>query len=217
MPDTTDPYHYENLFYRTCDPTRIGKLIAHFRLYEQILAVPGAIVECGVFKGNSLFRWASFRALFEAHAGREIIAFDTFGEFPPAQRADDRAVLQGFLEVAGNMSAPIEDIQGVLEQKGCAADVDLVAGDLVSGLAPFLERRPRLGVALLHIDVDLFEPTRAALEQLGPRISSGGVCVLDDYGIFPGATEAIDAYCGRQGLQIERLPYVRAPAYFVMP
>lgn len=215
MAEDPDPYHFENLFYRTSDPSRIGKFAAHLKLYEQILTVPGAVVECGVFKGSSLFRWASFRSLFEARGAREIIAFDTFAEFPKASREDDRQVLNRFLNAAGSRSSSKEDIQAALEQKGCAEDLALVAGDLLTELKPYVEQRPELRVALLHIDVDLFDATRAVLENLVPRVSLGGVCVLDDYGIFPGASEAIDRYCAEHGYRIQKFPYARAPSYFV--
>lgn len=58
--NTKDTFEYENGFYLTMDNERMGKLIAHYVLYNKIINLPGAIVECGVFKGNSFFRWGSF-------------------------------------------------------------------------------------------------------------------------------------------------------------
>lgn len=215
MGEVTDPYHYENEFYRTSSPARIGKLLAHSKLYEQILTVPGAVVECGVFKGNSLFRWASFRTLFDSSSERPIVAFDTFADFPSAIREDDRHVLSGFLRDAGSLSLSEADIHAALDGKGCGENVELVAGDLLQSLPRYVGERPALRVALLHVDVDLYEPTCVVLEQLVPRLSTGGVCVLDDYGIFPGATDAIDRYCLEYGYHIQKFSYVRSPSYFV--
>jgi O-methyltransferase len=50
--------------------------------------------------------------------------------------------------------------------------------------------------ALVHVDVDLYEPTRAAFEFFYPRLASGGAIVCDDYGLAtcPGARKAIDEY-----------------------
>jgi O-methyltransferase len=50
--------------------------------------------------------------------------------------------------------------------------------------------------ALVHIDVDLYEPTRAAFEFFYPRLSPGGVMICDDYGFAscPGARKAVDEY-----------------------
>lgn len=62
--ETQKVFEYENGFYATADDRRFGKFIAHFKLYEKIINLPGAIVECGVFKGNSFFEFAHFRNLF---------------------------------------------------------------------------------------------------------------------------------------------------------
>ena len=47
--------------------------------------VPGAIVECGIFKGVSFTRFATFCDLFEKTSLKRIIGFDTFGKFPKNQ------------------------------------------------------------------------------------------------------------------------------------
>ena len=59
-------FEYENGFYLTCSPSRIGKMLAHYELYKKTSQTPGAIVECGVFKGVSLTRFTMFRELFES-------------------------------------------------------------------------------------------------------------------------------------------------------
>lgn len=50
--------------------------------------------------------------------------------------------------------------------------------------------------AFVHIDVDIYEPTRDSLEFFYSRLSSGGVIVCDDYGFTscPGATRAFDEF-----------------------
>ncbi|HEX3704868.1 MAG TPA: TylF/MycF/NovP-related O-methyltransferase, partial [Vicinamibacterales bacterium] len=49
---------------------------------------------------------------------------------------------------------------------------------------------------LLHIDVDLYEPTRDSIAFLYERMNPGGIVVCDDYGFMtcPGATKAIDEF-----------------------
>ena len=48
----------------------------------------------------------------------------------------------------------------------------------------------------VHIDVDLFQPTKDAIEFFYPRMVKGGVIVCDDYGFdtCPGATKAMDEF-----------------------
>ena len=56
-----------------------------------------------------------------------------------------------------------------------------------------LEREP---FAFVHIDVDLYEPTKDSLEFFYPLLSPGGVLLCDDYGSTrcPGALKACDEF-----------------------
>src|SRR5215471_15764 len=57
----------------------ITRFLAHYELYKMIEHLPGCIVECGVFQGNSLFAFAKFLEIF--HPGdriRHVIGFDSF-------------------------------------------------------------------------------------------------------------------------------------------
>jgi hypothetical protein len=50
------------------------------------------------------------------------------------------------------------------------------------------------GLALLRLDTDWYESTRHELEHLYPRLSTGGVLIVDDYGHWEGARRAVDEY-----------------------
>jgi len=80
--DIEKMFEYENGYYATATEARFGKFIAHYELYKKIINLLGAIVECGLFKGNSFFRLAHFRDLLESRYSRKLIGFDIFGVFP---------------------------------------------------------------------------------------------------------------------------------------
>ena len=65
IPNFKNSFEYENNFYLTCDNNRISKIITQYELYKRVSTIPGHIVECGVFKGTSLVRFATFRELFK--------------------------------------------------------------------------------------------------------------------------------------------------------
>ena len=54
-------------------------------------------------------------------------------------------------------------------------------------------------IALLRLDTDWYASTRHELEQLYPRLESGGVLIIDDYGHYEGARRAVDEYFERSG------------------
>ena len=62
--------------------TRLSKMLAQYELYKTIIGLPSHVVECGVYKGASLRRFATFREILENPYSRKIIGFDAFGQFP---------------------------------------------------------------------------------------------------------------------------------------
>jgi len=101
LPDFNKAFEYENNFYLSCDTSRMGKLFAHYELYKMVIEIPGDIVECGVYKGLSLVRFAMFRELLANSFSKRIIGFDTFGKFPETNFIEDKKLRQSFIDEAG--------------------------------------------------------------------------------------------------------------------
>ncbi len=62
-------------------PHALSKLLARYELFKMIEELPGDIVECGVYRGASLFQWANFIELFAPHSQKIVLGFDTFKGF----------------------------------------------------------------------------------------------------------------------------------------
>ena len=215
-------WDYENGFYWFSDPTRLNKMLAHYELYQRITGLPGDVLELGVFKGLSLIRFAQFRALLETEASRSIIGFDAFGDFPVEGLSDpsDHKFIEKFETEAGKGLSKAE-MAAILEAKRIG-NVDLVEGNVFQTLPDYLARNPQLRISLLHLDMDVGEPTRFALEQLFERVVPGGLVVIDDYNVVAGATNAVDAFLktaggAAAGLSLQKLPNYRLPAFLVRP
>lgn len=80
--DLTKRFEYENGFYATADPSRFSKFITHLEFFKQTATVRGEIVEFGIFKGNSFFRWIKFRDLLEQTNSKEGDRFRYFWRLP---------------------------------------------------------------------------------------------------------------------------------------
>jgi hypothetical protein len=212
---TDEMFRYENGFYRTASVARISKFVTHLDIFRNISNLPGEIAECGVFKGSSLFRWIKFRSLLENPASRRVIAFDTFGKFPEASMEGDKERRARFVDEAGEFSLSADDIIAELDRNNLNENIDLVAGDILQTVPEYAAAHPQLRLALLHVDVDLYEPTKCCLEYLTPLVVKGGVIVLDDFGAFPGANKAIGEILEAQGMAIRKMPYSNAISYVV--
>ncbi|HSG88260.1 MAG TPA: TylF/MycF/NovP-related O-methyltransferase [Pseudomonadales bacterium] len=146
--------------------------------------IEGATAECGSRFGKSTFFLLS--GLADPQRAHHI--FDSFAGLSEST-AEDRARAGIRTWQAGEMSVDEQTARAQLAawpqcvfHKGWIPDrFDDVADETF---------------ACVHIDVDLYEPTRATLEFFWPRLAAGGVIVSDDYGLAtcPGVKRAFEEF-----------------------
>lgn len=191
--------------------------MAHYDLYQKIIELPGDIFELGVYKVASLLRFATFRNSLENDTARKIVGFDAFGKFPRDDVADidDHKFIDRF-ESSGGDGLQKAEVELLLEHKGFR-NVELVEGNVFQTLDIYLESHPHTRLALLHLDMDVKEPTGYALHRLYDYVVPGGLIVIDDYGTVVGATEAVDLFSKKHGLSIYKNRHYKVPSYLVKP
>jgi len=176
------------------------------RVFDLIKGVDGDIVECGVWKGVSLLMF-SFLVKDEMK-GRKLWGFDSFEGFPEPSIQDksERNLKKGEY---GNTS--INEIKNLLIKSGLdegfvRSQITLVKGFFNESLVKYTGS----SIALLNLDVDLYDSYLTTLRELYPKVARGGVILFDEYmGTdehlkFPGAQKAIDEYFGENRSSISR-------------
>lgn len=189
--------------------------MVHYELYKKVLGLPGAIVECGVFKGSSFCRFAMFRELLENNYSRKIVGFDVFDKFPETNFESDKEIRGRFIQEAGNESITKEQLREVLENKNLNTSIELVKGNIMETVPKYVEQHPEFKIALLNLDTDIYEPAVVILEHLYPRIVNGGILIMDDYGVFPGETKAVDEYFKNKNVIIQKSSLNRTPTFII--
>lgn len=212
--DLEKKWDYENGFYLTCETSRIGKFLNHLEIYQQIIDLPGDILEFGVYKGSSIVRLLSFRDLSENASSRKVFGFDIFGKFPEELELEsDRKFVQQF-EGAGGYGISRDELDSHLQRKGFR-NYELIEGDILQTTREYLQKNSSGKIALLHIDVDVYEPTKVILESLWHRVVKGGILMLDDYGTVEGETRAVDEFFKGQDVLIRKPKYNYIPSYII--
>ena len=179
----------------------LKRFLAMYEVFKRILPVKGSIVECGVFRGFGTMSWAKLSAILEPeNLTRRIYGFDTFAGFPSLAGQDASANPTSPNQV-GDLHANSHDELLELIQ---AYDQDRYLGHI-----PKVE----LVVSLLFLDMDLYEPTKAALEHFVPRMPRGSVIAFDelDNPKWPGETLAMLEHAAGRPLRLQRLewdPYI---------
>jgi O-methyltransferase len=195
--------------YTLTPPDRIEALCSAVG-YIARAKIPGAIVECGVWRGGSVMA-AALELLRNGDSDRDLYLYDTFvGMTAPSDRDVDHlgnpcGYVEGEVLMQTRHSTGeglMAEVRRTIESTGYPPDrIHLVEGRVEETLPEIMPQQ----IALLRLDTDWYESTRHELEHLYPRLASGGVLIADDYGEFRGAREAVDEFFSDQPVLLHRV------------
>jgi hypothetical protein len=196
--------------YTLTSPERIYALITAVR-YIHDNGIDGSLVECGVWRGGSM-QAAALTLLGRRAATRDLYLFDTFtGMTRPNDRdhpvgADDSAETLVARDPSLLARASLEDVKAGMARVAYPSErVHYVVGDVLTTIP---SQAPE-GISLLRLDTDWYTSTRHELTHLFPRVVSGGVLIVDDYGDWQGARDATDEVLRDAGLLLVRVAGAR--------
>ncbi|MCW2967339.1 MAG: hypothetical protein JWM71_1111 [Solirubrobacteraceae bacterium] len=182
--------------------------------------VPGDLAECGVWRGGSVL--AMILTLQELGVqDRNIHLYDTFEGMtaptehdvspldPPASETWEQSQ-EGGERAWSELFAPevfnFDDVRRTVLGTGYPEDrIHFVKGPVEETLPAHAPER----LALLRLDTDWYESTKAEMDHLYPRLADGGVLIVDDYGHWEGARRAVEEHFDAHGdpLLLSRIDY----------
>lgn len=167
------------------------------------LHLEGDFIECGVFKGDMAWMITELVDIQSRH--KQFYLYDTFNGFSDKYSSDqDFPTAPGFLDFANQYYQEPGLYPYVRDRFGNLPYVNVIRGvvpDILLEVAP--EK-----IAFMHIDLNSPAAEIGALEILFPRMSSGAICIFDDYGWkqFHKQKDAEDAFMQELGYTILELP-----------
>lgn len=209
-PEINDPTFFQ--IARDVSQHTISDIAAQWALYkalEHIVKhkIPGDIVECGVWNGGSMLLAAHALRHF-GDTSRKIYLYDTFEGMPePAaddvdcqgnsalgawQRHRDQGTRWGY-------GGTLDMVKAVLARANYPEDHLIFVPGMVEDT---MENTLPDQIALLRLDTDLYASTYHELVHGYPKLSPGGVLIVDDYGYFLGARRATDQYIAENALPL---------------
>ena len=164
-------------------------------LLKLALPLDGDVAECGVFRGASAHFLA--KAIAAEPRAKRLHLFDLF-----AGLSEPRPDLDGSHWHSGDLACGLAEVASNLKEH--ASRIAFHAGWIPEKFTEVAGKK----FCFVHLDVDLYEPTRDALAFFGPRTVSGGLIVCDDYGFetCPGARRAMDEYAAASRQTVVHLP-----------
>ncbi|WP_319409923.1 TylF/MycF/NovP-related O-methyltransferase [uncultured Desulfosarcina sp.] len=163
--------------------------------------IPGAFVECGVWKGGSMMATA-MTLIDEGDTERQLYLYDTFsGMTQPTEH--DVSLLSGTKAIERFDKYSIDDkssnwcysstteVSSNMKNTGYPGNnIHLIAGKVEETIP---EKAPEK-ISLLRLDTDWYESTKHELEHLYSRIPNGGILIIDDYDSWKGSRKAVDEF-----------------------
>ena len=166
------------------------------QLVRQVQHLPGSVAECGCHSGHSTYMIARTMASL-ARPGR-LSVFDSFEGLSP-RSPEDLQLTPRHVDLFG--------VQAKLDKGVTMFSCDLATTARNLAAFPFIDfypgwipsRFPEVAherFAFVHIDVDIYQPTKDSLEFFYPRLVEGGVIQIDDYNVmdWPGSKTAVDEF-----------------------
>lgn len=169
--------------------------------------IAGDMVECGVWKGGSVMAMA-LTLLQLGERDRSLYLFDTFsGMTPPSDVDVDYQGQQAQVILdAVRCEASQQEVENAVFSTGYDREkIHFVPGRVEETIPAYAPE----SIALLRLDTDWYESTQHELVHLFPRLARGGVIIIDDYGHWRGARQAVDEYLAQHEipLLLHRIDY----------
>jgi O-methyltransferase len=174
--------------------------------YVHDFKIPGAIVECGVWRGGSMHAVARTFDTRGDHS-RDLYLFDTFEGMTQPTEKDSRhdGETATHLLATSPRGTAVWACASLKEVQQGFVGVPYDPGRIHYVKGPVEQTIPDQApeqIALLRLDTDWYESTRHELHHLYPRLVSGGVLLIDDYGWWKGSRTATQEFLKETGARL---------------
>jgi O-methyltransferase len=185
--------------------TSLARIVSLMRATEHVARqqIPGAIVECGVWRGGSMMA-AALTLLRLGEQRIPLYLFDTFAGMTRPGDADG-AHAQAKWQINQSLShnhwcyASLADVKRNLDSTGYDRElINFVEGEVEMTIPAQAPHQ----ISLLRLDTDWYASTWHELNHLFPRLASGGILIVDDYGRWPGCQKAVDEFIKQNRLRL---------------
>ncbi len=187
--------------YTMSNPDPIYSLITATR-YIVENQIEGDFVECGTWSGGCSMAIA-LTLLELGDTNRNIWVYDTFagmtepGDLDVTYGNKVMSALPYWKNKNGSNSGSdwanisLDQVKANLSSTNYPMQkIQFVEGNVLETLDHVFPN----SIALLRLDTDWYDSTRKEMFTLYPKLSLGGVCIVDDYGAWAGSKQAVDEF-----------------------
>lgn len=195
-----------------CGIGNLGRYLAIYELLKQTLIVPGHVAEFGTWRGANLMFLAKTLQLLDPHSSKIVHCFDSFEGLTEFSASDgDRA-----RTLDGRYKGSLDELTDCIALYDLQDSIEIHKGLIEGTLLDLLAKQQEISFSFVYCDVDLYNATLIILNSIHPRLSKGGIIVLDEwnYSNFPGETKAVREFLAAHGdmYDVEQPAHTRQPS-----
>ena len=207
---------FHDLFAKYKDDTMVPPMDAYYSFlaanYIGNNNIKGCVVECGVYRGGlTMIMAETIEKYSNNNLDRKYYLLDTFLGMPEPSKEDFKISLainnsvqdviqhtkNKYLTSLNNEGksswclGEIEEVKKTINK----SEIDINKFFLIEGMVEqTLQNNKIPDIAILRLDTDFYSSTIIELKTLYPKLVKGGVLIIDDYGVWNGATKATQEY-----------------------
>lgn len=202
-----------------------SRLLFFHEIYKRIISHHGVIMEFGTRWRQTVSILSALRGIFEPfNRCRKIVGFDTFEGFCGFGSQDGAKCkcADGSYSVSKDYESHLSSILSLQEALNPMSHIkkfELVKGDVRETAPNYLTQHPETIVSLAIFDLDIYLPTKAAIEAIRPYLTSGSILVFDELcdNTFPGETVALRECFDMSKIKIQRLSMTSRLSFIEIP
>jgi hypothetical protein len=202
----------------------LAKIIFLQELYLQIVEIPGNVMIFGTWWGQDLVVFESLRAIYEPYNyTRCLITFDTFNGYttPSSKDKASAVIAEGNYSTPQNYETYLEALMNYHQSENAMPHIkkhEIIKGDATLTTPQFLVDHPETLISLAYFDMALYEPTKAALAAILPRLVKGSILAFDELNAqeYPGETQALLETLDLKNWSIKRSKVLPDRAYIIV-
>lgn len=165
-------------------------------------------------------QFMKFKSIFDPNSQKKVIGFDFFDKPFACENDDDSRNMMELYKVSNFKGISEEKLYEIAAELGYAKEKDLflVKGDIFNTIDEFVEDKPGFRISLLHMDLDLGDPTYFTLTKLYDRVVRGGIIVFDEYNLHKWSeSNGVDKFLKEHPeLKIKTISWVEYPSAYIV-
>ena len=207
---------YNNLLLSD-DISRLRKIFARYELFKKTINIPGDIIECGVFKGVSFLSWLKCLKILSPNSSKKVVGFDMFSGFPKDLEEAEKISAKKYVKSSEYKGLKPDHLAKKAEKIFGKNKFELIKGDVVKTSKKYVSKNYGFKISLLHLDLDTYSGTKASLNEFFPRLSRGGIVILDEYASRGwGETDAVDEFLKGTNYKVNLLDNTESPTGYIV-